>query len=1026
MESNLEPACPKGHAPVVHVFREAGRRPDQGFPVGPLPTVARDVELEVSGQAKSGGLAEPPASSSWGRSPKEPGIDNVQSFPFQVRTWNIAGADEDDALAVLQQMEVTHVLAVQEWPRAEPGWRTVHLDSKTGVVYQSPAMYRGVAVFFDAAEFVATGKKAGERGIWIRLVHRKSGKQVWIGSVHLPHKANLGEFETCCQEFLTLLPKHAKCAILLGDFNTQFRWVASGEVAVASKSDSKWNFLKDAAEQQGLVQCCPAPPDLNQPSYVPRKSGVAKTQIDGIFYKGLACGSFSVDKNSRTALNSDHEQLYSLCALRVRCGGKGRRGAKELKGGPRRITKALPHLAEVTQSVLENLAKTHTSSRGGSKRFRASSVVGVLGRVARCSRHPHDWMRYLAALRKERTEWQASRLEDASRDWAAYRDATKPRKDWGVNYLLGTNSVEPTEDIRSHFATTHVSETEGGLDEYLEQLAVSLSGDVAALTEAEVFLAVKDGKTKKAVGPDLVSNELLCAIVDCPQGLTSLISFFQQIMTTGQMPESWATSVVKLLPKVTFPEAPKQLRPISLSSHTAKCLARILLRRVAHLLLPSGPQQLASKHRQAVDLVWATRHVVQVCREWGAPLVLLKTDIKKAFDVVSRRHLALRVVDWLGQDYPVEASLFLRLLKVNTMSFVLPWDTFELCCNRGVKQGATESPGLFSRLLDAILCETASKVRTKLFADLDSEAAGFMDDIVAWQGSIQAMQVYATTLQAGLAEAGLELQPDKCQLMCMGETGGDALDLGGFTLRSLKGEDTLMVMNLPIYRGVSDIDFIAFVLERVRQKFFSIRDILCSQAPLSSRLRVLDKVVLGSFRWMIGSVFPTAKIQERLNGLQVGFLAIMMHLRWDGSGLFHEWEIQRRRTARSMLHLLKGNRWGDVHLTQFWAYVGHRVRNGWSCSPSAAGLLSHHRPLQWWMEQQALGPGTGQRHGGRHFPQLMNHERAIRAVCASELSEGQDWRVVAVDKEKWKRLGVVFSKKHAIPWATGQQLCLRV
>ena len=174
-------------------------------------------------------------------------------------------------------------------------------------------------------------------------------------------------------------------------------------------------------------------------------------------------------------------------------------------------------------------------------------------------------------------------------------------------------------------------------------------------------------------------------------------------------------------------------------------------------------------------------------------------------------------------------------------------------------------------------------------------------------------------------------------------------------------------------------------------------------------------------------MFPSARVQQQLNSVQLSFVATMMRLRWNGQGPFHEWEIRRRRTARAVLHNLKVVRWGDVRISQFWAYSGHRVRNGWSHSPSAEGNLSHFRTLEWWTERQARGHVTGVNHERRRFPQLMNHERAIQACCQEEDGfGGVPWRTVAIDRVKWKQLGRVFQRKQAVPWAMGQQLSLCV
>ena len=439
--------------------------------------------------------------------------------------------------------------------------------------------------------------------------------------------------------------------------------------------------------------------------------------------------------------------------------------------------------------------------------------------MAKRSKLPEDWKRYLKELRQERVAWQKGRLEAAASNWQVYRDIVKPRRERGVDYLLNTKAVNPTEDIRNHFEEVHVGEGDEGLDAFLHSLAEGLQGEAEPIRESEVYLAVKEGKPNKSVGDDLVSSELLSAIVDKAEGLRGLTAFFQDILSSGTLPAKWRTSIVKLLPKTKLPDTPKQLRPISLSSHAAKCLTRLLLGRVQHVLLPAGAQQLAAKHRHAVDFVFSARRVLQLCKEWGISAVMLKTDIKKAFDVVNRRSLAKRLVGWLGSDFPQEAVLFLKLLQTNAMSFVLPWQSFQLLCCRGVRQGSTESPGLFSKLLDCVLCETAAKVNTRLFEDLSDEAASFMDDILAWQGTVPQMQVYADHLVRGLAAEGMQLQPEKCQLLCIGDTQGRSIKLGGVELKAMEEGQCLSIMNTPVSLHTSDYDLVTFLLDKAHQKF---------------------------------------------------------------------------------------------------------------------------------------------------------------------------------------------------------------
>ena len=254
-----------------------------------------------------------------------------------------------------------------------------------------------------------------------------------------------------------------------------------------------------------------------------------------------------------------------------------------------------------------------------------------------------------------------------------------------------------------------------------------------------------------------------------------------------------------------------------------------------------------------------------------------------------------------------------------------------------------------------------------LLLEIGCDSMAFMDDILALKGTMFSMQAFVNWLLPNLREAGLELQPSKCQLLYSGDVGNKFLDLDGFRLQALPPDQHVSVLNFPVGLGVSDADFLGQAVDKARGKFQATRGVLCSGAPLRARLGILDKVVWGSLRWMVGCLYPSPRLQQMLNTFQIECVKIMLKQRWNGQGLFTAFDIQCRRNARYILYQQKGLRWGDEMLRVCWKYLGHRTRNGYSTSSSIAGILTHFRGLAWWTRQQGLG--SGERHRGRFFPQ---------------------------------------------------------
>ena len=540
-------------------------------------------------------------------------------------------------------------------------------------------------------------------------------------------------------------------------------------------------------------------------------------------------------------------------------------------------------------------------------------------------------------------------------------------------------------------------------------------GEIRPFTGAEIREAFLSGKTCKAVGPDGVPLELLQAMMSDECSMQSFESYFNTILATGQTPKDWNSSVAvaTLLPKISQPAQPKELRPIALASHTSKAFARMLLKRVGGCLQPKGAKQLACKGRQPTDLVWSTVQMIHLAREWGVEMHMIKLDIRRAFDSVYRVKLAERVQAWCQNDFPAETRCMISMLAAADLMLALPWGCYDIHSNTGVKQGATESPLLFGRLMDEILSEIPLPPHHAVFPDLVSDGGCFMDDVIAWRNTVPALQCFLNALLPKLEVYGLFVQPLKCQLFSAKITPGTHVLMEGKELYPVAPGEPIIVMNLPVGLVATERHILEHLVDKARSKFFNISHILCSRAPLRSRMKVLKTVVFGVMSWVVGALFPSRQLQQILNHFECRCVRQMMGLRRGCGELWLEWEKRTMRLARVQIWRAAGQRWGEDFLKAFWTYTGHRVREGLRENGSVAGVLSNFRDLQWWRREQEATSGL--RHP-RHFPQLMNVERCICDVVGTEL-----WRTVAANRDQWNSFLPKWIATMAVPWASQRQ-----
>ena len=169
-------------------------------------------------------------------------------------TWNLAGTCAKRVKTLISQMPECDLLVVQEFPKQPPGWKLLKGEVFHAALYQDHIMYRATGLFYDTSKFNLCKKIASPRGAWFLVQHKATLKQLWIGTTHLPNSEPREELLRLISRSFEIPNRKGYPAVLLGDFNIQFKWRESDIGVVPGVIEAKWAELRQRVWKQGFVK----------------------------------------------------------------------------------------------------------------------------------------------------------------------------------------------------------------------------------------------------------------------------------------------------------------------------------------------------------------------------------------------------------------------------------------------------------------------------------------------------------------------------------------------------------------------------------------------------------------------------------------------------------------------------------------------------------------------------------------------------------------------------------------------------
>lgn len=317
---------------------------------------------------------------------------------------------------------------------------------------------------------------------------------------------------------------------------------------------------------------------------------------------------------------------------------------------------------------------------------------------------------------------------------------------FSADLAAGASEVEAAK-----YDEAHRRVVEGQLD-FLKRRRVFQRELDVAISEQEVFLAIRKMKMGKAPGVDGVLSSILKTAADAVGTTTlkednwvvkALVLLFNHVFGKEVWPTRWQSGVIFPIYKQDSRLEPGNYRPITLLSIVGKLFGSVVEKRLSdwseRTRAVADEQGGFSRNRGTPDLLFTMRETLMLRKALGLPTVATFIDARKAYDTVWREGNFVKL-----HNMGVRGKLWrqLQAMSSNPRSKVrLPFGETEwFKVSRGVAQGAVESPWLYNCYINDMVREMKNKGLGIRIGGVLTPMLMYADDIVLLAGTVAEMR----------------------------------------------------------------------------------------------------------------------------------------------------------------------------------------------------------------------------------------------------------------------------------------------
>lgn len=439
--------------------------------------------------------------------------------------------------------------------------------------------------------------------------------------------------------------------------------------------------------------------------------------------------------------------------------------------------------------------------------------------------------------------------------------------------------------------------------------------DGEEVLKSEIEKAIKDLKSGKAAGSDMITSEMIKALDD--KGVEIIHKLVNNIYKTGVIPSSMNESIFIRLPKKPKATMCTEYRTLSLMSHILKVILKVILVRNRQKIESeiSNLQSGFMSGKGTREGIFNMRMLCERYCEVNKDIYACFIDYEKAFDRVSHESMitCLKNIGLNGKDIRLIVNLYWTQKAYIQLERDL---SGEIMIKRGVRQGCVLSPCLFN-LYTEIIFRHITGFEGVIVGGVNINNLRYADDTVLLAENEESLQAIINEVNKAGKAFNMKMNAKKTKTMIVTKK-NDKPKIS----TSIDGTDIEQVTDFP-YLG-QKITEDGRCEEEIKRRisiakttFSKMTKVLTSRKiTLDTRKRILQCYVWSTLQYGVETWTINESMAKRISAFELWTYRRMLRISWTEK-VTNEEVLKRANIKKRLFNLIQ---------TKKLKYFGHIIR----------------------------------------------------------------------------------------------------